>query len=408
MGTAFWRSLFVRGKEMYDLCIIGAGASGMASAITAKMNNEKLRIVILEKNDEVGKKLLATGNGRCNLSNQSCPEFRETLAFFEKIGVLTKIEEGGRIYPYAEEAKEVVKAMAFQLDALGIEVKTGFEVTEVLKQGLFVIKGAKGEEVESSKLVIAAGGKAGPAYGTTGDAYSWAKKLGHKVTRLAPALSPIEVVEDFSKLKGIRQDVRLSLYKKGNMIAIEEGQLQLTDYGLSGICSFNLTRFLEVEDGEDVSEALSNYRIYVDFMPELDDEQVIEILTERQEMRGAKGLELFRSLLKEALILDIFEKAKIDPETYAEDLTRNDIEKLAFLVKNWACNVKNVKGWKDAQVTKGGVSLDEINLWTMESNLVKDLFFTGEVIDYDGPCGGYNLQNAWESAIKAGEFIAGV
>ena len=125
-------------------------------------------------------------------------------------------------------------------------------------------------------------------------------------------------------------------------------------------------------------------------------------------MKGAKGRELFRSLLKEAVALDIFEKASIDPDKYAEDLDKNDIEKLAFLTKNWACNVKNVKGWKDAQVTKGGVAIDEINLWTMESNLVRNLYFTGEVIDYDGPCGGYNLQNAWETAIKAGEHIAGL
>lgn len=392
---------------MYDVCIIGAGASGMATAITAKLNNPELSIVILEKNQEVGKKLLATGNGRCNLSNEKCEDFRESLAFFEKIGVLTKIEEEGRIYPYSEEAKEVVRAFEFQLDALGIEVKTGFEVKDLRCEGCFAISGEE-ESIEARNLVIATGGKAGPAFGTTGDGYKWARALGHKVTRLAPALSPIEVMEDFSNLKGIRQDVRLTLYRKGQVVAIEEGNLQLTDYGLSGICSFNLTRFLEVEDAADVKEALAEYRIYVDFMPEMNDEQVIELLTDRQSMKGAKGRELFRSLLKEPVALDIFEKASIDPDKYAEDLDKNDIEKLAFLTKNWACNVKNVKGWKDAQVTKGGVAIDEINLWTMESNLVRNLYFTGEVIDYDGPCGGYNLQNAWETAIKAGEHIAGL
>ena len=389
---------------MYDLCVIGGGASGMACAVTAKMGNPNLKVLILEKNDRLGKKILATGNGRCNISNQQCEEFRMVLAFFEKIGILTKLEEDGRFYPYSEEAKEVVKAFEFQMESLGIEVRLGYETKDVKKEDCFIIDG----EIKASNLVIATGGKAAPEYGTTGDGYAFAKKLGHKVTRLAPALSPIECVEDFSKFKGIRQDVNLTLYKSGKVISSSEGQLQMTKDGLSGICTFDISRDIQVEDSEDVKEAMQKHRIYVDFMPEMEDVQVEELLQDRQKMKGAKGLELFRSLLKEPLALDILEKAGIGKDQDASNLKKDDIEKLAFLVKNWQCNVKNVKGWKNAQVTKGGVVLDEINLWTMESNLVKGLFFTGEVMDYDGPCGGFNLQNAWETGIKAGEFIAGV
>lgn len=397
---------------MYDLCIIGGGASGMATAIVAKMNKPELNILILEKNAVVGKKLMATGNGRCNLTNQDCDEFRIALAFFEKIGVLAKSDEEGRFYPYSQEAKEVVKAMDFQMDSLDIEVKLNFNVEGVEKtEDIFVVTGKEAgdvKKIQAEKLVIASGGKAGPEFGTIGDGYRWARSLGHQVTRTAPALAPIKCKEDFTDLKGVRQDARLTLYCSGKVVAIEDGNLQLTKEGLSGICTYNLSRLLEVAPDETLEEGLGKYRIYVDFMPEMDDRQVVELLTERQQMAGAKGMELFRCLVKEPIALDIFKRAGLDPNSEARRFSTNDIEKLGFLTKNWQCNVKSVEGWKHAQVTKGGVELEEINLWTMESNLVENLFFTGEVIDYDGPCGGFNLQNAWETAIKAGEYIAGV
>ena len=392
---------------MYDLCIIGGGASGLACAITAKMHDPKLNIVLLEKNQQLGKKLLATGNGRCNITNEKCEEFREVLAFFEIIGVLAKLEEDGRFYPYSQEAKEVVKALAFQVETLGIECRTGFEVKDVKKEGHFIVSGEK-ETVEAKKLVIATGGKAGPEFGTVGDGYRWAKAFGHRVTKLAPALAPIECEGDFAPFKGVRQDARLSLYREGELVCQEEGNLQMTADGLSGICTFNLTRYLTVEEGEDVKEGLKKYQILVDFMPEMEDEQVAELFMERKAMRGAMAQHLFMSLLKEPVVSDIFKKSGICQDAPAKDLSEEDIEKLAKLTKNWPCQVTGVKGWKQAQVTKGGVASNEINGDTCESKLVKGLFFTGEVMDYDGPCGGFNLQHAWETGIRVGEYIAGV
>lgn len=403
---------------MYDLCVVGGGASGMATAICAKMNKPDLSVIILEKNDKLGKKLYATGNGRCNLTNEDCEEFRIALAFFENIGVLAKDDGEGRFYPYSQEAKEVVKAMEFQIQSLGIDTNLNCNVEEVShleeekpEDDYFKVEAivdGKPFEVEAKRLVIATGGKAAPEFGTVGDGYKLAKQLGHSVTKVAPALAPIDCTEDFSNLKGVRQDAVLSLYCSGKMIAQEEGNLQFTKDGLSGICTFNLSRYIAVEEGESLAEAMAKYRIYVDFMPEMEDPQVVELLTDRQNMKGATGFELFRSLLKEPIALDIFQKAGLDPASKAINFTPNDIEKLAFLTKNWLCNVEKVGGWKQAQATRGGVVLEEMNLWTMESNLVPNLFFTGEVIDYDGPCGGFNLQNAWETAIKAGEYIAGV
>ncbi|MCQ2550868.1 MAG: aminoacetone oxidase family FAD-binding enzyme [Clostridia bacterium] len=387
---------------MYDLCVIGGGASGMACAITAKLNDPSLKVIILEKNDKLGRKIYATGNGRCNITNQQCDEFRLVLSFFEKIGVLTKLEDEGRFYPYSQEAKEVVKALEFQIENLGIEIRLGYQVTKV-EEGFTV-----NDEIKAKNLVIATGGKAAPEYGTTGDGYALAKSLGHKVTRLAPALAPIECVEDFSHLKGVRSDVNLTLYKSGKVVASSEGQLQFIKDGLSGICAMDLSREIEIADDETIEEGFMKHRIYVDFMPEMEDEQVMELLLERKAMKGAKAADLFRTLLKEQVALDILKKASIDSDTIAKDLKNDDLEKLAFLIKNWQVNVKKVKGWKNAQVTKGGVDLEEIDLWTMRSNLMEGLFIIGEVMDYDGPCGGFNLQNAWETGIKAGEFIAGV
>ncbi len=390
---------------MYDLCIIGGGASGMCAAIKAKQINRDLRVVILEKNGRLGRKLLATGNGRCNLTNKNCQEYRRVLEFFESIGVLTKTDQMGRIYPYSEEASEIVNALETQLNSLGVEVRFNSEVSgiTVTSEGFQIAVDPFG--VEAKKLLVATGGKSAPEYGTTGDGYIIARKLGHAVTKLVPVLTSVECEGDFTRFKGIRQDALVKLCKDGEVIAEENGNLQMTEYGLSGICIFDLTRYITVEEDETVDEAMGRYAFKVDFLPEVPQISVEDILKSRIKIKNMDAISILRTLVKTPIGKDILAKIGIEPRELAVTLSPAQVSNMAALLKNWSCKVKKVKGWQFAQVTRGGVPLEEINAKTMESKLISGMYFTGEVIDYDGPCGGYNLQNAWNTALTAGEAI---
>ena len=352
----------------YNICIIGAGASGCAAAITAAKDNKS--VCILEKNKEVLRKVAATGNGKCNISNTNCENVREVVDFFETIGIYFAEEDEGRLYPYNRSASTVVEVMADEMKALGVEVYTETEVKEI-KKG-FVISTSEGR-FEADKLLIAAGGKSGPQFGTTGDGYIFARKLGHKVSTLIPSLTAIECEGDFKKLKGIRALAKVTLRKDGKDIAQERGEVQFTEDGLSGICIFNLSRFLKIEKGEDFKKGIRRFTVSIDFLPEMDDEKASEVIRKL-------GL---TSLLKKPLTAVVSENN----------------------IKDFEVTVTGVKGWKQSQVTAGGVSLDEIDMDTMESKVVPGLYFAGEVIDYDGPCGGYNLTNAWITGIKAGKAM---
>ncbi|MEG1470459.1 MAG: NAD(P)/FAD-dependent oxidoreductase, partial [Anaerovoracaceae bacterium] len=190
-----------------------------------------------------------------------------------------------------------------------------------------------------------------------------------------------------------------------DVIFAEEGEIQFTKDGLSGICVFNLTRHIEIENGKTLEEGLREYKISVDFLPDID---IKDLLEQRKTIKDFTAKDLLRTFVREPLALDILRQAQISPNKMASQLEKNQLISLEKVLHNWQVSIKMLKGWKFAQVTKGGVDLGEINLQTMESKLVRGLFFAGEVIDYDGPCGGYNLQNAWETAIKAGKEMSNV
>lgn len=394
--------------EIVNICIIGGGAAAMAAAITVGKINPHINIHILEKNSKLGKKLAATGNGKCNLSNQACSNVGEILAFFQELGVFTRKDQEGRIYPYNQQAKEVVYGLTNQIKNLNVKVSTDCQVTDIAKtqNGFKVLY--KGGEIKCDKVLIASGGKAAPIFGTTGDGYTLAKKLGHKVTRLAPILTGVEIKEETSTLKGIRSKGKVSLWHKDKKVGEEVGEIQFTKDGLSGICIFNLSRFIKAEENLPIREAIKNYRISVDFMPEITLEKATWLLKTRKTIHQLKSSELFLSILPKPLGEDLLARANISKEKPIEGLTEIEISKAAKLLKDWSVQVTGVKGWKDAQCTSGGVDLGEINMDTMESLKVKELYFAGEVIDYDGPCGGFNLQNAWETGIKAGKAMAHV
>ncbi len=393
---------------MLDLCIVGGGASAMAAAITAAGENPKMSICVLEKKDSLGKKLAATGNGKCNLSNMACHNASGTLEFFSSIGILTRSDEQGRIYPYSQQARDVVRSLELQIKEHSIQVKTSSPVQEIkpVCDGFSVI--FRGGRLNAKNVLLATGGKAAPQFGTSGDGYVMAKKLGHTVTRLAPALTGIETAEDIAELKGVRVKGCAFLQKDGQLLRKETGEIQFTEDSISGICIFNLSRLLRLREGESFAEGMSRFQLSLDFLPEWESVEVIELLKGRCKILGMKTEELLLSIVPKPLALRLLREVGIETGLEAAELTGERIGRLGAYLKGWKLSVKGTRGWKTAQCTAGGIALEEIHLPAMESKLVPGLYFSGEIIDFDGPCGGFNLQNAWETGIRAGKAVAHV
>ncbi|MGX8773698.1 MAG: NAD(P)/FAD-dependent oxidoreductase [Bacillota bacterium] len=381
----------------HDLVIAGGGAAGLAAAASfiKELNRDDVSVCVLEKNSAPGRKINATGGGRCNLTNEACPGKDITLDFFRSIGIETWRDSEGRYYPYTNRASDVTKALTDAIE--GAEVKCGFtvkvisriaggdegEAAETGDMGRFMITGMQQEDPEkepsmemifADSVIIALGGKAGPQYGTAGDGYTIARTLGHTVTRVFPILTGIECRAegvDFEDLKGVRAKGTVILNRDGEPIVRDTGEIQFNEDGISGICVFNLTPHIKADKWEKFEDALKRYTITVDLAPDFTEEQLKErdsafgIITEK--LAGALG----------------------------------GVEN----IKNWQLEITGIKGWRDAQATFGGVALDEIDMETMESRLVPGLYFAGEIIDAQGPCGGFNLQNAWETGIRAARAI---
>lgn len=376
----------------------------MAAAISAAKENPDLKICVIEKKDGLGKKLLATGNGRCNLTNQACSHVQETLAFFSELGVVTRTEGEGRIYPYCQQSKAVVYGLQRQIKGMKIEVKLKDEIMKTEKEkDYFKITDQFGEVI-ARKVLIATGGKSAPQYGTTGDGYRFARTLGHHIKKTIPVLAAVETKKPNPELKGIRTSADLRLIKKDIEIARERGELQFTKDGLSGICVFNLSRFIKIDD----TTTFGDYSIAIDFLPNMSGEQVGEFLLERTKLDRLTGEDLLLSVLAKPLALELLNKCKVELKSRADQLSLKELAEISELLKGWNVQLSGVKGWKDAQCTAGGVPLEEIDLNTMESRITSGLYFSGEIIDFDGPCGGFNLQNAWETGIKAGRAMAHV
>ena len=389
-----------------NVIVIGGGAAGMVCAIAAARRGKS--VTILEKNPAPGKKIYATGNGRCNITNKQCLNTKEVQTFFRSIGLEIFYDDEGRAYPVSRQAADVVFLLERELAALGVEFKGGRPVDWIAKieddKGrLYEISSGR-ESFTAGEVVIATGGKAGSKFGTTGDGYALAQSLGHTVCKPIPVLTAIECFGDFTKLKGIRSEAKCTLLKKGETVFTEEGEVQFTDYGLSGICIFNMSRYLLLAEGV----SFNDYEISLDLSGDSTDDEIEKLIAGRRNIRGLKKVDALRGLVPEELAKYIVEKSLSgcgDLNDSLSGLTEDEIESICRNYRQLSFTVKGAKGWQMAQCTKGGVSLDEINMDTMESALCEGLFFAGEVIDYDGPCGGFNLQNAWETGLKAGANV---
>ncbi|MCI2061214.1 MAG: aminoacetone oxidase family FAD-binding enzyme [Eubacteriaceae bacterium] len=400
---------------MYDICIIGAGAAGLTAAVTCARRDPSLKICILEKNDRPAKKIYATGSGRCNITNHRCAGLPETAEFFSSIGVVMIEEDGGRYYPMSGKAEDVAYALITAARNAGVVIKCGHAADNIAgTDGGFAVSGtASGGsggsfEIKAKKVLIASGGKAAPEFGTTGDGYIMARKLGHTVARLVPVLTGITTPDAVPELKGVRAYGRCTLLKFGRPVCEEVGEVQFTDGALSGICIMNLSRYLKTQGGgrEEIKKELAGYSICIDFMSSMRRDAMVSLFSERKKIPGMTVDDMLVSIVPRALGRDILRRTFAETKGSAAEMTFEDIEKLTDAVKSWTARVIGAKGWKDAQCTSGGVSIDEIDTETMMSKLVSGLYFAGEVTDFDGPCGGFNLQNAWETGITAGKAMA--
>ncbi len=390
---------------MTDICIIGGGASGMMAAIKIAKENPSLNIILIEKKEKLGSKIYATGNGRCNITNTNCHTFGDTSKDFRNIGVEIKVTDEGRAYPVSEQAADVVFALENAVKAYGVEVilNTFVTVVEKNKNGKYKIRteGKFKKEILAHKVVIATGGKAAAAFGTTGDGYKLATALGHKVNKVIPALVPIECENaTIGFLPGVRAKGKVTLYRKDFFVHEEQGEIQFTKDGLSGICIFNMSSFIRISK----DTKFNDYYVEADFISQYKDMEILHILSIRRNINGLKTVDLFNSIVNSKLAHKILKKWS-DKFNMAREIDNDSLKCIVDDFRHVRFNVTGVKGWKEAQCTAGGVDLDEFNSETMESISCPGIYFIGEVIDYQGPCGGYNLENAWETARKAGKAI---
>lgn len=399
-------------KKTYDIAVIGGGASGLAAAITAKREAPHKSVAIFEKKENAGKKLSMTGNGRCNISNVKCEFYEQIQEFFRSVGIVTRCDEEGRVYPYSEEASAVTAMLAACAEGAGVDIFTESQIDrmEAEPKGCFLlfVGGNVNEIVEAERVLIATGGKSYAMTGTTGDGYVFARKLGHRVSRLAPGLTAVETEENLTALKGLRCKSKASLYKDNDLVMSQNGEVQFRKDSLSGICIMNLSSHIKLEDGEKAENGFSHYRISLNIVSDYSPSELMDLIGSAFEIKGISASDAIQTLAKKPLRDNVLRSAGIDPLSPAQNYAGDKETILAVVngLRNVNFRVKNLKGWNEAQVTAGGVSYDEINPVTMESLIVPGLYFSGEVLDYDGLCGGFNLHNAWLTGILAGKAMA--
>ena len=399
--------------------ILGGGASGMMAALRAAENPHNA-VTILERQARVGRKLLATGNGRCNLSNIHADVSRyhgqdaafcsyalrqfgceRALSFFRSLGLLTVTEPDGKVYPLSDSANSVVDVLRFALEAKGVAVECGCEVTEVRRKARgYSILTADGRSFFADKLIVACGGCAGSALGGTKDGYRILTSLGHHMTDLTPSLVQVKTEPDFVRaLKGVRADASVMLKINGAKVQSEQGEIQFTEYGLSGPAIFALSGQIAAQDGEKI--------LLLDFVKDAEKEELLTILRQkRTSFPNLCAQELLTGILHPRLGRSVVKQAAIPAEKPISALTDAELCAVCEKVKCLAVRVLGTMGFDHAQVTAGGIYCSEFSPKTLESRLNPNLFAAGEVLDIDGDCGGFNLQWAWASGYLAGSLGA--
>ena len=405
---------------MPTILILGGGASGMAAALAARERLDA-RVILLERQSRVGRKLLATGNGRCNLSNTGVSPARyhgedaafaspalerfgteDTLAWFASLGLVTRTEDTGRVYPLSDAAGSVVDTLRLAMDARGVETICGFTAVRAEKRGTrFLVASDGGDIMEGDRLIVACGGIAGAKLGGVKDGYDLLASFGHRRTALLPALVQLKTDSAWTKpLKGVRVQAVVTLERGGSVLARSESEVQFAEYGVTGPAVFDLSRA--------AASAGAGCTVVLRLLPELDKVYITDYLSQKQnDFPNYKAENLLTGCLHNAISRTVLRRAGIALDAFLWSLTDDDMERIAGHILRYELPLQGPMGFAAAQVTAGGVETAGFDPRTMESRLVPGLYACGEVLDIDGDCGGFNLQWAWSSGRLAGLSAAG-
>ena len=407
--------------------VIGGGPAGMLAAIFAARNGSE--VILLEKNNKLGKKLYITGKGRCNLTNAcdvqelflnivSNSKFMyssfysfsnyEIIRFFEELGLKTKVERGNRVFPASNKSSDVISTLEKELNRLNVQVQLNTEVTKIITQdksfkGVEYNRTNKKETLYGDKVIIATGGLSYPLTGSSGDGYKFAKNLGHNVSETFPALVPFNIkeIDTIKKLQGLSlKNIEISIYLNDKEVYKDFGELLFTHFGVSGpvilSASSHLTKYLPE----------NNLLLKIDLKPGLSHDKLdARILRDFAKVSNKQFKNSLDKLLPSKLIPVIIETSRIDPQKPINIITREERLRLVEIIKGLEFHITSTREFKEAIITQGGVEVMDINPSTMESRLISGVYFTGEVLDVDGLTGGYNLQVAWSTGYLAGSSI---
>lgn len=409
---------------MSRIAVAGGGAAGMMAAVFAARGGNEVHLY--EKNEKLGKKLFITGKGRCNLTNAadmdglfasvvSNPKFlyssfysftnEQAVSFFEELGVKTKVERGGRVFPASDHSSDVIRALEGELKCLGVEIHLNTEVKELLTDneeegnavcGLLL---ASGKRAAADAVIVATGGLSYPSTGSTGDGYRFAAACGHKVTELLPSLVPMEVKEWYAgELMGLSlRNVEITVTDGKKKLYQEFGEMLFTHYGVTGPVILSASSVV----GKRLKE--KELTLHIDLKPALSCEQLDKrVLREFEANHNRKFKNAVDSLFPAKLRPVITELSGIPEEKKVHEITKEERQKFVRLIKDFQMTLTGLRGYNEAIITKGGVSVKEIEPGTMESKRIRGLYFAGEVLDLDALTGGYNLQIAWSTGYLAG------
>ena len=409
---------------MNRILIIGGGAAGMIAAVFAAKNGNKVEL--FEKNEKLGKKLFITGKGRCNITNAadledffpavtSNPKFlysafysftnEQVISFFEELGVKTKVERGGRVFPVSDHSSDVIQALKSEMERLGVKINLNAEAKELITEKNSageIVKGirlASGKKISGDAVIVATGGISYPSTGSTGDGYRFARKCGHKVTELSPSLVPMEVKEWYAgELMGLSlRNIEIQITDGKKKLYQEFGEMLFTHYGVTGPVILSASSIVgkRLKDNE--------LTLHIDLKPALTEEQLDKrILREFEANHNRQFKNAVDSLFPAKLRPVIVELSGIPEEKKVHEITKEERLRFVRLIKDFTMTLTGLRGYNEAIITKGGVSVKEIDPGTMGSKLVKGLYFAGEVLDLDAVTGGYNLQIAWSTGYLAG------
>lgn len=408
---------------MSKVLIIGGGPAGMFAAYFAAKNNHE--VTLLEQNEKLGKKLYITGKGRCNITNYSDMEVlfqnvcsnrkflysafysytnEQVVEFFEEHGLPTKVERGNRVFPVSDRSSDVIATLSRALKEVGVKVCLHTKVKDIItkEDSVVGVVLTDGKRLMADSVVIATGGVSYPSTGATGDGYRFAKDLQHNIVPVTPSLVPFEVKEDWvMDLQGLSlKNVSLHISRNGKNLYQDFGEMLFTHFGISGPMVLSASASIKPEYFKEELTA------FIDLKPALDMEQLDRrILREFEETMNKQYKNALNKLLPSKMIPAVISISGIDPEKKVNEISKEERKNLVYLLKHLPLTITGLRGFKEAIITKGGVSVKDVNPSTMESKWIHNLYFCGEVLDLDAMTGGYNLQIAWSTGYLAGISI---